>query len=685
MMCPAGSVFSFPGGTCARRRCGTRVLLASVALATLAAELLALPRGADAFAVPRGRRALSQPILSHSFRPGAGAGGAPPAIIGGGPVSGALAYPFLCAFNHAMQGFVCGCTVLAPDVAMTAAHCVPAKEDLDLWTVHTFRTNATLTPQEDGAIVYQVTDYEVHPEFNSSTSASDVALLLLGPPNNYGTNVPEFVSLNRDPLVPASGELLRAVGWGVSDIYEYITNWGYHSPGYVFPNLLQQVDIPAVSDVECEAFYSGYFSENRFEASFLCAGARGKGICYGDSGSSLLKDNGGGQWLQVGIVSFILGGCNHPEAYLQVYTRTSEVLPWIEMVLALQNGTLTKTTSITRTTTTSTSRTTKTPVPFPTPTVDPSRIRVCNEERREILDGEPFDSFLNLTGIGPIADLDVELAIDHTYFSDIYVYLSAVNDTGEMAVTLMDQPHCYSDARPSGLPMTFDDDAADAFGYMERCTDTRYRPSAGTLAGFADFGRYDNADGSWMLTVSDVARGDSGTLHRWCLVMLPRSAMTTTGPTPTSTPCNGLVTVTTTSISTETILSTLTSVTTVSTTLTSVTSVPTTVTTSVTVQEPPVTSTVTSVSLQPTTFTSWSTVMQPTTIFVTTVSVSMRPTTTTKTVWSKTTTLSKCTKTVVSTKCTRTSTVTKCTRTISKTVTKSSTLTKCTKTVTVKA
>ncbi|KAI9034696.1 trypsin-like cysteine/serine peptidase domain-containing protein [Hyaloraphidium curvatum] len=359
--------------------------------------------------------------------------------------------------------------------------------------------------------------------------------------------------------------------------------------------------------------------------------------CFGDMGPAGRHPEGGRMYLYSWCLSF---DPPPPSSTTQtITTQTTETIT-------------------THTSTTSMSRTRRTD--FVTATIDPSRIRVCNNQPKDILDLQELNSTIQLTGIGSITDLAVELAIDHTYFVDIFVRLTAVaDDNGERTVSLFPafpgNDGC-SDNRPDNIQMTFDDSAPDRFR-RPNCDLTRYRPD-GALASFADIGRFVNADGLWKLTVGDVQAGDDGVLHRWCLVMLPAPRSTTTTlPTVTVT-----VTVTASVSITLTSVSTVTSVSTATSFSTSVSSAP------------PVTSTVTSVSisLQPSTTTvslaavtisstisvpvpTTTTVLQTQTSVVTSVSVSQlvvpvtKTRSFTKTVGKVTTTLVRTTKVTVRT------------------------------------
>ncbi|XP_072508615.1 anionic trypsin-like [Notamacropus eugenii] len=100
-----------------------------------------------------------------------------------------------------------------------------------------------------------------------------------------------------------------------------ISGWGSTlSHGVDYPNLLQCLSAPLLSDAECQASYPRRVTENMVCAGFLKGS---KDSCQGDSGGPLVC-NGELQ----GIVSWGLGCAvkNKPG----VYTKVCNYVDWIE-------------------------------------------------------------------------------------------------------------------------------------------------------------------------------------------------------------------------------------------------------------------------------------------------------------------------------------------------------------------
>ena len=93
-----------------------------------------------------------------------------------------------------------------------------------------------------------------------------------------------------------------------------------------FPDNLQWVEVPLVTNAQCFQNYNGYIG---ITSSMICAGypEGGKDSCQGDSGGPLIC-NEGGKAVLTGVVSVGLG-CAAPN-FPGIYARVTAVLNWIE-------------------------------------------------------------------------------------------------------------------------------------------------------------------------------------------------------------------------------------------------------------------------------------------------------------------------------------------------------------------
>nr|ABI63359.1 protease serine 2 preproprotein [Homo sapiens] len=134
-----------------------------------------------------------------------------------------------------------------------------------------------------------------HPKYNSRTLDNDILLIKLSSP---------AVINSRESLIS---------GWGNT-----------LSSGADYPDELQCLDAPVLSQAECEASYPGKITNNMFCVGFL---EGGKDSCQGDSGGPVVS-NGELQ----GIVSWGYGCAqkNRPGVYTKVYNYVD----WIKDTIA---------------------------------------------------------------------------------------------------------------------------------------------------------------------------------------------------------------------------------------------------------------------------------------------------------------------------------------------------------------
>ena len=285
-----------------------------------------------------------------------------PEIVGGQEaVPGA--WPWMAALVTRSQpsdynGQFCGGALIAPQWVLTAVHCV---EGETASTIDVTLGKHKLT--DSGGERIHVIEIITHPNFNSSTLDSDVALLRLETASSRQTV----------GLIPQGDTALSAVG-----VLATITGWGdmrINGETGTNADALMQVSVPIVSNATCNAS-SSYGGD--ITANMMCAGLAqgGKDSCQGDSGGPLVVPNGTG-WLQAGVVSWGID-CAKPN-YYGVYARVSNFTDWINSQIggAQATATATATPTVTATatataTSTPTKSNTNTPTPTATPTATPS-------------------------------------------------------------------------------------------------------------------------------------------------------------------------------------------------------------------------------------------------------------------------------------------------------------------------
>lgn len=204
----------------------------------------------------------------------------------------------------------CGGSIIDKDLILTAAHCLVGTSPSNL------KIRAGSSSSTSGGKIYQVGDLVWNPGFSYSKMDSDVALIWLAEPLQYGPSISPIDMFNDGEEIK-DGELTVVTGWGNTR----------ESGGT--PRTLQMALIPKVNDAACGKAYASLYS---ITPRMLCAGTPkgGKDSCQGDSGGPLVHNG-----KLAGVVSWGLG-CARPN-YPGVYAKVSALRSWIdEQILDLK-------------------------------------------------------------------------------------------------------------------------------------------------------------------------------------------------------------------------------------------------------------------------------------------------------------------------------------------------------------
>lgn len=218
-------------------------------------------------------------------------------------------YTYIASLQY-KRNHICGATLIAPDVILTAAHCVVQPDLINHLKVVVGEYH--LQDHMDSGETFYISSMNIHPQFvvTNSYVDNDVAVIKI---SGYSTNEP--VMLNRKHKVPRKDNRLTVMGWGSVDV-----------KGEYLSNVVQEVDLNYLFNWECLKKGILAVTDN-----MLCAFDQDldnvkEDSCYGDSGGPLIIKKSNGPDLQVGIVSY---GSEICAVYPGIYTRISRVYDWI--------------------------------------------------------------------------------------------------------------------------------------------------------------------------------------------------------------------------------------------------------------------------------------------------------------------------------------------------------------------
>ncbi|XP_073719674.1 chymotrypsin-like protease CTRL-1 [Misgurnus anguillicaudatus] len=255
-------------------------------------------------------------------------------IYGGGDAT-AGSWPW----HVGIGDFGCGGSLINKDWVLSSASCLSRTPTSDVFIQLGRRTRYDPDPHQINRTIINVIS---HPDYNPVTEDNNIALFQL-------SSSVDFTDYIRPVCLAAAGSVLDE---GLSS---WATGWGYTANSGL-PNILQEVEIPIVSNQNCSVAYNG--SGVTITDNMLCAGQLNdvfKGQCEDDNGGPLVSKQGS-QWIQTGVI-IMTNACLHKNIP-GVFTRVSQYQDWINSHISNEKpGFVTVPYS--------------TPTPDPNPTPDP--------------------------------------------------------------------------------------------------------------------------------------------------------------------------------------------------------------------------------------------------------------------------------------------------------------------------
>ncbi|XP_049875199.1 chymotrypsin-1-like isoform X2 [Pectinophora gossypiella] len=221
-------------------------------------------------------------------------------IIGGDPApEGSAPYMAAVVMGEQLDKFWCGGSIISRRTILSAAHCHRNQLGVIVGTNH----------WTSGGTKYSVAKFISHPGYSPTTLKHDIALLITALEIKF-TEVISPVALGGDFV--GGGVLARATGWGRTELSHIPTG-----------SVLMELNITSIEGEECKKIFKRDNKTFYPDVQLCLLNSTGHGMCYGDSGSPVVRVD---KKEQIGIVSW---GLPCAKGIPDVFTRISVHKKWI--------------------------------------------------------------------------------------------------------------------------------------------------------------------------------------------------------------------------------------------------------------------------------------------------------------------------------------------------------------------
>lgn len=223
-------------------------------------------------------------------------------------------YKYMVSLTDSAGNHICGGSLIAGDLVLTAAHCRNYFSKVQIGRYDTADSSEQYEEFDINGVVE-------HPEYDSKYLKYDFMIAKIKGKSSF----PAVKLINKDQNIP---EDLTVFGWGVTD-----------ANGFPYKGPLLQADLEYIPNSQCmdstgfvDGIYGSYYG--LIKDNMMCAYSPNSDACFGDSGGPLIaKGATDDDDMQVGVVSWGFG-CNHPD-FPGVYARIDNQIDWIQKVACI--------------------------------------------------------------------------------------------------------------------------------------------------------------------------------------------------------------------------------------------------------------------------------------------------------------------------------------------------------------